>query len=146
MADEYQKINRALIKIYNGILWIEEKELLKSTFNDLTIKELHAVDAISMYDHQTVSQVAKKLHLTPGTMTAMTDRLINKGYVERKRDADDRRIIRLYLTKKGRVLYRAHRAFHNMMVKSFLKDMNDQDLKIVNKAISNLEDFLDEHA
>lgn len=146
MADEYQQINKALIKIYNGILWVEEKELCKSTFSDLTIKELHAVDAISMYDHQTVSQVAKKLHLTPGTMTAMTDRLIRKGYVERKRDETDRRIIRLYLTKKGRVLYRAHRAFHNMMVKSFLKGMDDQELKIVNKAISNLEDFLDEHA
>ena len=27
MADEYQKINRALVRVYNGILWIEEKEL-----------------------------------------------------------------------------------------------------------------------
>lgn len=146
MTNEYQQINEALIKIYNGILWVEEKELCKSTFSDLTIKELHAVDAISMYDHQTVSQVAKKLHLTPGTMTAITDRLIKKGYVERKRDKADRRIIRLYLTNKGRVLYRAHRAFHNMMVKSFLKGMDAEELSIVNKAIHNLEDFLNEHA
>lgn len=146
MTNEYQQINEALIKIYNGILWVEEKELCKSTFSDLTIKELHAVDAISMYDHQTISQVAKKLHLTPGTMTAMTDRLIKKGYVERKRDKADRRIIRLYLTNKGRVLYRAHRAFHNMMVKSFLKGMDAEELSIVNKAIHNLEDFLNEHA
>lgn len=146
MTNEYQQINEALIKIYNGILWVEEKELCKSTFSDLTIKELHAVEAISMYDHQTVSQVAKKLHLTPGTMTAMTDRLIKKGYVERKRDKADRRIIRLYLTNKGRVLYRAHRAFHNMMVKSFLKGMDAEELSIVNKAIHNLEDFLNEHA
>lgn len=146
MTNEYQQINEALIKIYNGILWVEEKELCKSTFSDLTIKELHAVDAISMYDHQTVSQVAKKLHLTPGTMTAMTDRLIKKGYVERKRDKADRRIICLYLTNKGRVLYRAHRAFHNMMVKSFLKGMDAEELSIVNKAIHNLEDFLNEHA
>lgn len=146
MDNEYQQINEALIKIYNGILWVEEKELCKSTFSYLTIKELHAVDAISMYNHQTVSQVAKKLHLTPGTMTAMTDRLIKKGYVERKRNEQDRRVIRLYLTNKGRVLYRAHRAFHNMMVKSFLQGMNTEELSIVNKAIHNLEDFLDEHA
>lgn len=146
MDNEYQQINEALIKIYNGILWVEEKELCKSTFSDLTIKELHAVDAISMYNHQTVSQVATKLHLTPGTMTAMTDRLIKKGYVERKRNEQDRRVIRLYLTNKGRVLYRAHRAFHNMMVKSFLQGMNTEELSIVNKAIHNLEDFLDEHA
>lgn len=146
MSSDYEQINKALIKIYRGILWVEEKELCKSTFSDLTIKELHAIDAISMYNHQTVSQVAQNLHLTPGTMTAMTDRLIHKGYVERKRDDTDRRVIRLYLTNKGRVLYRAHRAYHNMMVKSFLKGMDDEELKIVKHAIGNLEDFLDEHS
>ncbi|WP_283583240.1 MarR family winged helix-turn-helix transcriptional regulator [Limosilactobacillus difficilis] len=145
MADDYLKINRALIKVYNGILWVEEKELRKSTFSDLTIKEFHAIDAITMYDHQTLSQVAQKLHLTPGTMTTMTDRLTRKGYVYRKRDEGDRRVIRLYLTNKGRVLYRAHRAFHNMMVKSFLKGMNKEELGVIHKALHNLEDFLDEH-
>lgn len=143
MADEYQKINESLIRIYNGILWIEEKKLRESTFNDLTIKEMHAIDAIdaiSMYDHQTSSQVAKKLHLSPGTMTATANRLIAKGYAERFHDEEDRRIIRLGLTHKGRVLYRAHRAFHNMMVKSFLKDMDENEQKVIHKALRNLED------
>lgn len=142
----YQKINQQLVNVYSGILWIEENELRKSTFNDLTIKEMHAIDAISMYDHQTISQVTNKLHLTPGTMTSMADRLIRKGYVERIRDAEDRRIVRLALMKRGRVLYRAHRAFHNMMVKRFLTGMNDEELKVVKKALQNLEDFVNEHA
>ncbi|MBB1062511.1 MarR family winged helix-turn-helix transcriptional regulator [Limosilactobacillus fastidiosus] len=146
MADEYQKINESLIRIYNGILWIEEKKLRESTFNDLTIKEMHAIDAISMYDHQTSSQVAKKLHLSPGTMTATANRLIAKGYAKRFHDEEDRRIIRLGLTHKGRVLYRAHRAYHNMMVKSFLKDMSESEQKIIHKALRNLEDFVDDHS
>ena len=132
--NDYEKINKGLIKVYSGILWIEENELRKSTFNDLTIKEMHAIDAITMYNHQTISQVAEKLHLTPGTMTSMADRLIRKGYVERIRDKDDRRIVRLRLTKRGRVLYRAHRAFHNMMVERFLKGMNDEEMKVVKNA------------
>ncbi|KRL87927.1 MarR family winged helix-turn-helix transcriptional regulator [Limosilactobacillus ingluviei] len=143
---DYQAINQALIKVYSGIMWIEEHELRKSTFADLTIKEMHAIDAISMYDHQTASAVAKKLHLTPGTMTATADRLTKKGYVKRVRDEQDRRIVRLYLTKKGRVLYRAHRAFHNMMVAQFLDGMTDEEMKTVRKALRNLENFVDEHA
>lgn len=146
MADEYQEINESLIRIYNGILWIEEKKLRESTFNDLTIKEMHAIDAISMYDHQTSSQVAKKLHLSPGTMTATANRFIAKGYAERFHDEEDRRIIRLGLTHKGRVLYRAHRAFHNMMVKSFLKDMDENEQKVIHKALRNLEDFVEDHS
>ena len=43
--NDYEKINKGLIKVYSGILWIEENELRKSTFNDLTIKEMHAIDA-----------------------------------------------------------------------------------------------------
>ena len=146
MADEYQKINKSIIRIYNGILWIEEKKLRESTFSDLTIKEMHAIDAISMYDHQTASQVAKKLHLSPGTMTATANRLIAKGYAERFHDQEDRRVIRLGLTHKGRVLCRAHRAFHNMMVKSFLKNMDENEQKVIHKALRNLEDFLDDHS
>ncbi|EGX97432.1 MarR family transcriptional regulator [Ligilactobacillus ruminis ATCC 25644] len=36
MDERSQYINDALIRIYSDILWIEEKELRKSRFNDLT--------------------------------------------------------------------------------------------------------------
>ena len=40
MNDDYQEINQALVRVYNGILWVEEHELRKSMFRDLTIKEM----------------------------------------------------------------------------------------------------------
>lgn len=145
MMDNTSKyINDALVKVYSDILWIEEREL-KSRFRDLTIKEMHAINAISMYNHKTASEVAKELHLTPGSLTATVDRLVKKGYVERLRGNDDRRIIRLGLTKKGRLMYRAHDAFHHKMVESFLHGMSLNEVKIVEKAIRNLEEFLEDH-
>ncbi|KRM19393.1 MarR family transcriptional regulator [Ligilactobacillus hayakitensis DSM 18933 = JCM 14209] len=146
MNARYDYINDALEKIYADILWIEEKELRKSNFNDITIKELHAINAISMYDHQTASQVAKKLHLSPGTLTSTVDRLCKKGYVERIRQDSDRRVIRLGLTRKGRLVFRAHEAFHKMMVKSFLKDLDENETATIEKSIRNLEEFLKEHS
>lgn len=146
MNARYDYINDALEKIYADILWIEEKELRKSYFNDITIKELHAINAISMYDHQTASQVAKKLHLSPGTLTSTVDRLCKKGYVERIRQDSDRRVIRLGLTRKGRLVFRAHEAFHKMMVKSFLKDLDENETATIEKSIRNLEEFLKEHS
>lgn len=100
----------------------------------------------SMYDHKTATEVANELHLTPGTLTSTIDRLVKKGYVERIRGLDDRRVIRLGLTKKGRVMYRAHDAFHHKMVEGFLKDISPEEMKIVEKAIRNLEDFLNENS
>ena len=69
MSADYQQISDSLVKIYSNILRIEESELRKSQFNNLTIQEMHAINAISMYEHKTASQVAKELHLTPGTLT-----------------------------------------------------------------------------
>lgn len=143
--DDYQKIDSSLYAVYYGIQRVEEQELRKSTFNDLTIKEMHAIDAITLHSQLTSSEVAKKLHLTPGTMTNTADRLVKKGYVERVKDDSDRRVIRLALTRKGRVLCRAYRAYHNMMAKSFLNGMSDDELVIIKKALSNLEEFLNKH-
>ena len=146
MNERDKAINDSLVRIYSGIMWIEENELRKSKFNDLTMREMHAIHAISMYDHKSASEVAKELHLTPGTLTAMVDRLVRKGYVKRLRSEDDRRVIRLGLTKKGRVIYRAHEAFHNMMVRSFLKDLDATEIKTIEKALWNLEQFLRVHS
>lgn len=72
MNNLYQEINDALYHVYYGIQRIKE-ELKKSRFNDLTPKELHALDAITMYERPTTSQVAEKLHLTRATMTVTVD-------------------------------------------------------------------------
>ena len=104
-----------------------------------------AIDAITMYDHLTVSQVADKLHLSRATVTSTVDRLVRKGYAERIRDEKDRRVVRLALTKKGRVLCRAYHAYHNMMVKSFLQNLNDDELQTIYHAFKNLEKFVNSH-
>lgn len=141
----YQEISDALYNTYYGINRIEEEELKKSRFKDLTVKEMHAIDAITMYDHLTVSQVAEKLHLSRATVTTTVDRLVKKGYAKRIRDEHDRRVVRLKLTSKGRLLYRSYHAYHNMMVKSFLENLDEQELKTVHQAFKNLEKFVDSH-
>ncbi|KRK10045.1 MarR family transcriptional regulator [Ligilactobacillus pobuzihii E100301 = KCTC 13174] len=146
MSADYQQISDSLVKIYSNILRIEESELRKSQFNNLTIQEMHAINAISMYEHKTASQVAKELHLTPGTLTSTIDRLVKKGYVERIRSKDDRRVVRLGLTKKGRVEYRAHAAFHEKLVKQFLQGFNGEEVGVILQALRNLEGFMDEYS
>lgn len=145
MNNLYQEINDALYHAYYGIQRIEEEELKKSRFNDLTPKELHALDAITMYEHPTTSQVAEKLHLTRATMTVTVDRLVRKGYVERIRGQQDRRVVHLKLTMRGRVVCRAYHAYHNRMVKSFLQNLDENELQNIYHAFKNLDEFLNSH-
>ena len=48
------------------------------------------------------SEVAAWGFWTPGTVTSVVDTLARDGYVERRREPTDRRVVRLHLTEMGR--------------------------------------------
>jgi DNA-binding MarR family transcriptional regulator len=48
------------------------------------------------------SEVAARGWWTPGTVTTVVDTLVRDGYVERRREPADRRVVRLHLTDAGR--------------------------------------------
>ncbi len=55
-------------------------------------------------DGLTHSEVAENLCVQPATITRMLDRLVKAGFVQRRTDADDQRVSRVYLTEKGHEL------------------------------------------
>ncbi|HBE2161126.1 TPA: winged helix-turn-helix transcriptional regulator [Enterococcus faecalis] len=145
MEPNLETVNYYLVSVFNDILTIEESELKKSQFNDLSITEMHTIEAIGMYKKKTSSEVAKELSITVGTLTVAINNLVKKGYVERLRSEDDRRVVKLGLTKKGKLLFRVHQHFHREMVKNILKGMEQEEEQALLRALKNLHDFLQEY-
>ena len=85
------------------------------------------------------------MHVTRATISTQVDRLVRKGYVDRIRDEKDRRIIRLKLTHRGKLVCRAYHAYHNLMVKSFLQNLDENELQTIYRAFTNLEKFTNSH-
>src|SRR4030066_2364476 len=52
-------------------------------------------------DGLTHSEVAENLCVQPATITRMLDRLVKAGFVQRRPDAGDLRVSRVYLAEKG---------------------------------------------
>jgi DNA-binding MarR family transcriptional regulator len=50
---------------------------------------------------KTASDLARDNMSDPGSMTRTLDRLEEKGFIARSRDADDRRVVQVVLTDKG---------------------------------------------
>ena len=50
------------------------------------------------------SEVADRAWSSPGTVTAVVNTLVRDGFVERRDDETDRRIVRLYITEQGRAV------------------------------------------
>ena len=145
MEPNLETVNDYLVSVFNDILTIEESELKKSQFNDLSITEMHTIEAIGMYKKISSSEVAKELSITVGTLTVAINNLVKKGYVERLRSEDDRRVVKLGLTKKGKLLFRVHQHFHREMVKNILKGMEQEEEQALLRALKNLHDFLQEY-
>ncbi|MBO0460808.1 MULTISPECIES: fatty acid biosynthesis transcriptional regulator FabT [Enterococcus] len=142
MEPDFNTVNDYLVSVFNDILTIEESELKKSQFKDLSITEMHTIEAIGMYKKKTTSEVAKELSITVGTLTTAINKLVRKGYVERIRSEDDRRVVKLGLTKKGKLLYRVHQHFHREMVKNIIDGLAADEQQALLSALKNLHDFL----
>ena len=52
----------------------------------------------------TQTELAERLKIAPATVTKMLQRMEKTGFIQRKPDADDQRISRVYLTKAGRAI------------------------------------------
>lgn len=56
---------------------------------------------LKLYRHMKITEISEAFMLTPGAATNMCDKLEDLNYVERIRIKDDRRVVRVSLTKKG---------------------------------------------
>ncbi|HEL2058003.1 MarR family winged helix-turn-helix transcriptional regulator [Streptococcus suis] len=141
---EDSKINEYLTAIFNNVLVIQENSLRKSRFNDISIKEMHTIDEIGDKKGATPSDIARALMVTLGTVTTSLNNLERKGYIERVRSTKDRRVVHLYLTKKGRLVYRLHQRFHNEMVKQITDGMDEAEYQVMKKGLYKLYNFLED--
>ena len=140
----YQLVNDYLTSIFNNVLVIEESSLRGSQFKDVSIKEMHTIDVIGTMPNATPSDISKELLVTLGTVTTSLNNLEHKGYIERRRSSIDRRVVHLSLTKKGRLLYRLHKRFHNRMVMQVVEGMSPEEKNAMQKGLQNLYNFLEE--
>lgn len=136
-------INDLLVDSFNKISAIEKNALKSGPLADITINELHAIEAIGL-DGGTMSEIAKKLNVTVGTLTTMINRLVSKEYVERVSDKEDRRIVKIQLTKKGKFAYRLHERFHHVMIKNMLADIDEEEYDVLFRAVNALDRFIKE--
>jgi DNA-binding MarR family transcriptional regulator len=134
-------LNELLVGIFNDILEIEQNALQSGSFRDLSVTEIHTIEAIGMYKPRTMTEVACQLHITLGTLTTAIGHLVRKGYVERKRSEEDRRIVYIELTKLGKLAYRVHRKFHSDMVKGSIEGLTKEEEETLVKALDKINKF-----
>ncbi len=137
-------LNELLVKLFKNIMEIEEKWLITPEFKDISVNDMHVVEAIGIKEPKSMSTVAKLMSVTTGTLTKSMDGLSDKGYVSRERGKKDKRVVFVSLTEKGRRAYRHHEKFHRNMIDNIKVGISDHETTVLIYALAKLNDYFNE--
>jgi DNA-binding MarR family transcriptional regulator len=91
----------------------------------------------------TTYQLAERMEVSPPTVSTMIRRLAEQEMVERKRDADDQRVVWLTITGAGReVVEEERRRWRGVFLQRF-EQLATEDQRLIAAAIPALERLLD---
>lgn len=142
MDRDVKKINDIMVNIFNLVNKSEEDFIRESSAHDLSVTEVHTLDAIGTGRPRTMTHVASILEINVSTLTSAINKLVKKGYVERLRDDNDRRMVKIHLTDRGISAVEEHQKFHETMIKAAIKKMPVDDLPQFISLIDNINQFL----
>ena len=137
-------LNEVLVRLFRNINAIEEQVIKKSEYQSMTTNDMHVIEAIGIEEPRNMTAVARALMVTTGTLTISVNSLVKKGFVERTRSEEDRRVVLVSLTEKGRQAYRSHENFHKDMVAAVTKELTVEEQVILEKALSRLNRYFRE--
>lgn len=144
--DFQESINEFLVGLFQDIMRLEEKAVITSEFKDISNNDMHIIEKIgSAGEAKNMSGVAKALSVTTGTLTIAVNSLVKKGYVERTRSEEDRRVVLISLSEKGKKAYQYHRTFHENMVKATVEKLTEEEKQVLAKGLSNLQRYFEEY-
>ena len=119
-------------------------QLLVMTFNEIMDAENRALITGAFKEISNMSTVAKKMSVTVGTLTTAINNLVKKGYVSRIRSAEDKRVVLLSLTEKGRKVYRRHAAYHKKMVQTVMEGLGGEEMDVLARALEKIRGYFQE--
>lgn len=143
-VEQKELLNEFFVTTFNSILAWEDQSLRSIGKSDISVREMHIIEAISMLENEemnTMANIAKVLSISPGSLTTAVNALVNKGYVSRGRREGDRRVVLVSPTEKGIEVNKRHKQFHNEMVDFVSEAIPEEEVDVILKSLKHLTEF-----
>ena len=119
----YETLNELLVTLFRDVMDIEQKVIITPEFKDITNNDMHVIEAIGIGEPKNMSSIARELSVTVGTLTIAMNSLVKKGYVERSRGLEDRRVVYISL------------------IESLTSDLSEYEMQTLVKALMKLNQW-----
>lgn len=147
-ANKQEILNRFFVKTFNQISAAEERALLAAGITNLSVRELHVIEAAVLCgeEESTMSRLAAMLGISVGALTTAVNALVRKGYLTRRGRPDDRRVVLVVPTEAGRAANELHAEFHEEMIDAVVRRLPDGQLDTLTAALETLTQFFENYA
>ena len=107
---------------------------------------LEVLNALSVAEKDseilTLSEIAKRLLISKAYTTALTNKLVKDELIKRQYDKEDRRVIKIVLTSKGKTVLKERLEDNINNYKKRLSNIPEDDLDTLSKSLENIEKIL----
>ena len=132
----------ALMRLYRGVSAMQNREIRNNQYTDISVSELTIMRFIASQSAPTMSEIAAKLQVTQGTLTVAMNRLVKKGYVDRYRMEQDRRIVRTVLTDMGYGALKEEERFRKRLQQLHKEALGEERAKEFVSMLRELDHYL----
>ena len=105
---------------------------------DLTLPQVKVLMVVGAGGETRMSEIGRGLGASASTATGIVDRLAERRLVERVRDAQDRRVVRVRLTATGEETLAQIAALTNARMRELLVRLTSDELETVRRAMELL--------
>ena len=137
---ETKPIKHAIEVITQIMGTLESEAFEQEGFSDLSMRQLLYLEAIAKLKNPTFSELADNLAVTKPSVTAIVQKLIRMGYVEKVQSQEDRRVFHIVLKERGQQFTQMHHNVHQLMARRLMARLNEPEIQqltaLLNKAIA----------
>ena len=100
-AERLHRVTKELIRRYQFRDWNQ------ICCYEISISQCHILDVLAEEGDLTMQQLARRMFKSISTMTRVAGQLVRKGYIRRRQDVEDRRVVHVSITPQGKAIVAA---------------------------------------
>ncbi|MBY6036408.1 MarR family transcriptional regulator [Fictibacillus nanhaiensis] len=125
--DLHHELEMSLRKLFRTL-----RKGLNELYTDyIPSNEFAVLQTLNVQSPLMASEIANELKVSSSHITAVTDRLVGKNYIERVRSDSDRRIVYLEITEDGKKIAREMDVIKNEYLAKKFSQLTEDEMKMM---------------
>ena len=128
-----------------GIVMHRVMKRAKSKYEEFDLNRSQASILFTLHQRSSMSQkdLAESLNMTPPSITSAIRKMEKDGYISRKQDESDQRVMRLALTEKGESCIQNVKKVAEDMRELIFRGMSPEEIMLFRRLLIQINDNLE---